>query len=309
MEHLKFFEKPKSYQYSNKPLNFKYLKTYEEFFWSEEEEETDIKIGDTSWLDDKSVSDQVRNQIKYLISFGPVKNFTVLDDINNILYAINKDFSLNFKCEAMTGKQKGDELKTITFQDWVKSKFGKFEIFKSSIRSFLKYGRVQTTDTDLAKGSETTDMDKLVFQYFEEIFKVKSTPSGVFKRAEKMTDWFNNLILTLTDKETYGRNYITWNTFWSEQKVVEKGKQIPIGFHGTEDAKRIETQIQIKIDGLKEKTQKFKTPLDFSFGCVNFKDQDLIRVNEFIDYGDLSFWLPDTNTNILKIDETSWKNS
>lgn len=299
----------KSYQYSNKPINFKYLKTYEEFLWSEEEEEVDIKIGDTSWLDDKLVSDQVRNQIKYLMAFGPVKNFTVLDDINNILYAINKDFSLNFKCEAMTGKEKGDELKTITFQDWVKSKFGKFEIFKSSIRSFFKYGRVQTTDTDLEKGSETTDMDKLVFQYFDEIFKVKSTPSGIFKRAEKMTDWFNNLILTLTDKETYGRNYITWNTYWSENKQITRGKQIPIGFHGTEDAKRIETQIQNKIDGLKEKNQKFKTPLDFSFGCVNFKDQDLIKVNKFIDYGNLSFWLPDTNTNILKIDETSWKNS
>jgi hypothetical protein len=299
----------KSHYYTNNRIDFKYLKTYEEFFWSEEEEETDIKIGDTSWLDDKSVSEQVRNQIKYLMKFGPVKKFTVLDDINNILYAINKDFSLNFKCEAMTGKEKGDEMKTITFQDWVKNKFGKFEIFKSSIISYFKYGRVQTSDTDLSKGAKLTDMDKLVSQYFEEIFKVKSTPSGVFKRAERLTDWFNNLLLTLTDKETYGRNYITWNTFWSDRKDVERGKQIPIGFHGTEDSKRIENSVQTKIDGLKEKTQKFKTQLDFSFGCVNFKDQDLIKVNEFIDYGDLSFWLPDANTNILEIDEASWKNS
>ena len=64
------------------------------------------------------------------MKFGPVKKFTVLDDINNILYAINKDFSLNFKCGAMTGKDKGDELKTITFQDWVKSKFAMKELSK-----------------------------------------------------------------------------------------------------------------------------------------------------------------------------------
>ena len=57
----------KSHYYTNNRIDFKYLKTYEEFFWSEEEEETDIKIGDTSWLDDKSVSEQVRNQIKYLM--------------------------------------------------------------------------------------------------------------------------------------------------------------------------------------------------------------------------------------------------
>lgn len=298
----------KTHYYTNNRIDFKYLKTYEEFFWSEEEEETDIKIGDTSWLDDKSVSEQVRNQIRYLMNFGPVKKFTVLDDSNNILYAINRDFSLNFKCEAMTGKDKGDELKTITFQDWVKSKFGKWEILKSSIKSFFKHGRIQTTDTDLEAGKSKTDMDKLVTQYFEEIFREKSTPSGIFKRAEKMTDWFNNLLLTITDKETYGSYYITWNTYWSENKQIPRGKQIPIGFHGTEDKKRIETTIQNKIDGL-NKIQKFKTDLNFSFGCVNFQDQDLIRVENFIDYGDLSFWLPDANTNILKIDEESWKNS
>ena len=72
--------------------------------------------------------------------------------------------------------------------------------------------------------------------------------------------------------------------------------------------KRIETTIQNKIDDL-NKIQKFKTDLNFSFGCVNFQDQDLIRVENFIDYGDLSFWLPDANTNILNIDEESWKNS
>lgn len=306
MKYLKsyrLFEEKKEIEFNG------YLKTYEEFYFSKEQEEDEIKIGDISWINDLSVSEQVRNQIKYLMNFGPVKKFTILDDTKNKVYAVNKDFSLEFVFKVGTGRQIGDELKTITFQDWVKGKFGTWEIFKSSVKSFFSHGRIQTSDSDLKRGYTKTQMDELVSQYFDEIFKVKSTPSGVFKRARKMTDWFNNLLLTLTDKETYGRYYITWDTYWSKDGMVERGKQIPIGFHGTEDAERIETTIQNKIDGL-GKNQKFKkSDLNFSFGCVNFQEQDLIKIEKFIDYGDLSFWLPDKNTDILTIDEESWKNS
>jgi hypothetical protein len=40
---------------------------------------------------------------------------------------------------------------------------------------------------------------------------------------------------------------------------------------------------------------------NISFGCINFKDEDIKTINNFINAGQLTIWLPDTSNDIVQI--------
>ena len=236
-----------------------------------------IKTGDTSWV--KSTSKQVKNQIWYLMNEGFDRPFTVLDDINSKVYAVNSDYSLYGVYNVITGKDRGDELKDVTFGDWY------MENPLDNTWQFLK--DAFTSEKEGIGNKIKAAVSHLDSQYFgSKMWVKKNTPSGIFRADKSPGNWLESKVMTSFAEKDYGKRFIGFNTL--------SGKPIAVGFHGTKNPARINI-------GKDDWTQAVKRRGgNFSFGCVNFKDADIQKITNFITDGQYSFWLPDTSSSTVK---------
>ena len=46
--------------------------------------------------------------------------------------------------------------------------------------------------------------------------------------------------------------------------------------------------------------------MKMSFGCVLFREKDILDINDFIDYGDMSFWLSSLSDRIFELEQEDW---
>jgi len=233
--------------------------------------ENKVKTGDTSWL--KSTSKQVKDQIWYLMKQGFSQPFTVLDDINSKVYAVNGDYSIYGVYSVITGKDRGDQVKDVTFGDWYK------ENPISNTWEFLK--------TLYKESSIQKAVEKLDSEYFNtKMWVTKNTPSGIFKADKSPGNWLESTVMTHFAEKDYGKRFIGFEDL--------DGQPIAVGFHGTKNPARIDITTDDWSQSVKNKGG------NFSFGCVNFKDADIQKITSFISNGQYSFWLPDTSTNYVQ---------
>ena len=239
--------------------------------------ENKVKAGDTSWL--KSASKQVKNQISYLMKQGFSKPFTVLDDINSKVYAVNGDYSIYGVYKVITGKDKGDEVKDVTFGDWYR---------ENPFDNTWQFLKDAFTSKKEGVGNKIQDaVTNLDNQYFgTKMWVKKNTPSGIFKADKSVGNWLESKVMTTFAEKDYGKRFIGFNTLL--------GKPIAVGFHGTKNPARINITKDDWSQAVKNKGG------NYSFGCVNFKDADIQSISNFITNGQYSFWLPDTSTNYVQ---------
>lgn len=230
---------------------------------------TDKSVG-MDWMN--KASQQVRNQVKYLQSKKFEKPFTILDDINSKVYAVNSDYSLYNVYNVITGKDRGDDVKDVTFTDW---------FFENPMDNL--WGTIKTWwKKDLQ--SAANELDKAYFN--TKMWVKKNTPSGIFNADLGVGNWLKDKILTSFAEKKYGRKFIGFRTLG--------GEELAVGFHGTKTPARININKDDWTQNVKSKKG------NVSFGCVNFKDADIQNLSKFISSGQYSFWLPDSTTNILK---------
>jgi len=249
------------------------------------------KKDDNLVIDNKSIEwltkvpSQVKKQVEYLQSVNYNKPFTILDDKNSTVYAVNQDYTLHNSYPVVTGRDRGDTQKTVSFNSWFKDNGS--EALKGGWETFIDslLGNKKFNDD---KNSFQRAADFVKHKYLDsEVFKVHNTPSGVYKRANGLGTWSSELLLPLMFSKTYGSRFITWETI--------SGVEIPIGFHGTQDTLRINPDQNEWSRNAKSQNRKM------SFGCVNFRDSDIKDINNFISSGQFSFWLSDTSNEIVKL--------
>jgi peptidoglycan hydrolase-like protein with peptidoglycan-binding domain len=230
---------------------------------------TDKSVG-MAWMN--KASQQVRNQVKYLQSKKFEKAFTIVDDINSKVYAVNPDYSLYNVYSVVTGKDRGDEVKNVTFTDWFFE--NPMDNLWGAIKTFWK--------KDLQ--SAANELDKAYFN--TKMWVKKNTPSGIFTADLGVGNWLKDKVMTAFAEKDYGRKFIGFRTLG--------GEELAVGFHGTKNPARI----NINKDDWNQNVKSKKG--NVSFGCVNFRDVDIQNLSKFISSGQYSFWLPDSNTSILK---------
>jgi len=244
----------------------------------------------TTDIKDLKVSNQVKSQLNYMKSNNLLngEKFTILDDKNSQVHAFSPGYKLVRTYYVITGKNKGDQLKTQTMTDWVMKNWTDVGAkFFSSI-----FNQTKNLATGNAKNPLQDVADYMKSTYFnQEEWYLKNTPSGVFKRAGNITNFMNDLLVTTFVEETYGARFITWETC--------NGDTIPFGFHGTKSGERLKN-----LPGDKNFSKEKSSTRKMSFGCVNFGDADVKEISSFITAGQLSIWLPDESNNIVEIPST-----
>lgn len=247
----------------------------------------------TKNLETQKLSSQVIAQLNYMKSKNLLSNqkFTILDDKNSQVHAFTPGYNLFRTYYVITGKNRGDELKTQTMKDWVMKNWTDVGAkFFSSIYNQTKnlvtkgYKSAQNPLQDVANY-----IDGCYFNQKE--WNIKNTPSGVFKRAGNVVNFMNDLLATTFIEKDYGARFVTWQTC--------DGTTIPFGFHGTKSSERIKN-----LPGGESFSKKQCTKRKMSFGCINFNDADVKEISSFITAGQLSIWLPDTSNNIVEIPPT-----
>jgi len=233
---------------------------------------TQQKTVTTNVFKDLKVSNQVKSQLNYMKSKGILSNekFTILDDKNSQVHSFLPGYKLFHTYYVITGKNKGDQLKTQTMGDWVKDNW------KNVFSKLYKTMSFQDA---------ATYVDNCYFG--QKDWEIKNTPSGVFKRAGVVENFLNDWVATTFMEKDYGKRFITWETC--------EGKIIPFGFHGTKNESRLPVLNSKNIE--KQSCSKRK----MSFGCINFNEKDVQDINSFIDAGQLTIWLPDASDNIVEI--------
>jgi hypothetical protein len=226
----------------------------------------------TNDFKDLKISNQVKSQLNYMKSKGYLSNdkFTILDDKNSQVHAFLPGYKLVHTYYVITGKNRGDKLKTQTMGDWVK------ENWKSVFSKVWKTMSFQDA---------ATYADNCYFG--QKDWEMKNTPSGVFKRAGVVENFLGDWLATTFMEKDYGKRFITWETC--------EGKTIPFGFHGTKNEARLPVLNDKNIEHQSCSKRKM------SFGCINFNEQDVQDINSFIDAGQLTIWLPDASDGIVEI--------
>lgn len=226
----------------------------------------------TTNFKDLKVSNQVKAQLNYMKSNNLLSGdkFTILDDKNSQVHAFEPGYKLYHTYYVITGKNRGDQLKTQTMGDWVK------EHWKDVFSKLWSTMSLQDA---------ATYADNCYFGQNE--WEMKNTPSGVFKRAGTVENFLGDFVATTFMEKDYGKRFITWETC--------DGKTIPFGFHGTKNPQRMPVLNDKNIE--KQSCKKRK----MSFGCINFNDKDVQEINSFISSGQLTIWLPDTTNDIVEI--------
>lgn len=216
-------------------------------------------------------SEQVRRQLQYMKNNNLLSNekFTIVDDKNNQVHAFENGYKLVKTFYVITGKDKGDELKTQSMIDFAINPTNWPKISKAF------------------KSNDKNDVATSIKKCYFNNWKTMNTPSGVFRRAGVLQNAINDLLLTGLLESVYGKQYVTWETC--------DGNTIPFGFHGTQSEDRVNA---LNADVSSKKSCKNR---DMSFGCINFKDQDVPVMNKFIEAGQLSIWLSDETNDIVKI--------
>jgi peptidoglycan hydrolase-like protein with peptidoglycan-binding domain len=231
---------------------------------------------------DLKVSNQVKSQLNYMKSNNLLngEKFTILDDKNSQVHAFLPGYKLVRTYYVITGKNKGDQLKTQTMTDWAMKNWT--DVGAKFFSSVFKADKNPLQDV-------ANYIDGCYFNQKE--WNLKNTPSGVFKRAGNVTNFMNDLLATTFVEEDYGARFVTWETC--------NGGTIPFGFHGTKSAERLKN-----LPGDKNFSKEKCTKRKMSFGCVNFGDADVKEISSFITDGQLSIWLPDASDNIVEIPST-----
>ena len=247
----------------------KYDNSYIKKAWSKYGEEytklkDDSSGPDLSWIN--SIPEQVQNQIKYLRNIKYNKEYTILDDFNGVVYAINSDSTLHNKYNVITGKMRGDVNKKLALLDWINTVWNKgpFDAYKEK-------------GYDLQAAN-----DYILNCYLEYLQDLKVTPAGIMKAIGGIWGKATNLVLTLTQDVVYGSRFKAFENL--------AGRKIPYGFHGTKAKDRL------AVLDAPSKCEKRK----MSYGCINFNDADVKDVYNFMSDGQLSFWLPERK-GILKL--------
>jgi hypothetical protein len=219
----------------------------------------------------KGVSDQVKRQLDYMLKNNLLSDekFTILDDNNNRVHAFEPGYSLFKTFYVITGEDRGEEFNPDSLVGWALSP--------------NNWGKISQAFRNTNKESAR---DQIKSCYLGS-WKMKSTPSGVFRRAGVTQSFFNDQFLTYYFEDTYGKKYITWETC--------DGSTIPLGFHGTKSTERL------KVLNAKDIAKQSCSKRNISFGCINFKDEDIKTINNFINAGQLTIWLPDTSNDIVQI--------
>lgn len=241
------------------------------------------------------LSSQVSRQIDYMKKSNILSKdkFTILDDKKNQVHAFNPGYQLYKTYYVITGKDKGDALKTKSMLDWVKENFSTVgKKFFSDFSKSLGQAWNQMLKGDFSFKGVTNPFDSIADYidscYFgQEEWLLKNTPSGVFKRAGTIENFMNDWLATTFIAEDYGDRFITWETC--------NGKTIPYGFHGTKSSARLKVLEDPNIQKQNCKRRQM------SFGCINFNDNDVQDINKFITSGQLSIWLPDATDDIVEI--------
>lgn len=226
----------------------------------------------------KDLSKQVQNQLKYLQENDLLKNekFSILDDKNSRVHLFNPNYQLFKTMYVITGKNRGDTLKTETMSDYIKKNWKTmFKLFKD------KFDITSPIDS---LGKIVQEIDSCYFG--QEEWENRNTPSGIFKRAGTVSNFMNDWLATTFMEKDYGSRFITWQTL--------DGKTIPFGFHGTKNQKRLSVLNSNHIEKQQCKQRKM------SFGCINFSDNDVKIVDDFIESGQITIWLPDTTNDIVQ---------
>jgi hypothetical protein len=238
----------------------------------------DTKTQDKKISTQKQLSPQVQKQLQYLKENNLLRNdkFTILDDKNSRVHLFNPEYTLFKTLFVITGKNRGDVLKTQTMSDYIKTNWRLLgDIFKKKFDI--------TKPIDSFK-SIVNEIDSCYFG--QEEWEIRNTPSGIFKRAGTFSNFMNDWLATTFMEKDYGSRFITWETL--------DGKTIPFGFHGTKNQDRLKVLNTYDIE--KQNCKKRK----MSFGCVNFNDNDVKIVNDFVNSGQISIWLPDETNNIVQ---------
>lgn len=218
------------------------------------------------------LSRQVRKQLNYMLKNNILlsQKFTILDDRNSQVYTFDPGFKFIKKYNVITGEKRGDDLVTQTALNYVKE--NPMVVIKS-----------------LGQGATMSDKAKWIKNEFLNKVLPKNTAAGIFKRGGIIQDFFNNAFLTWMFPAVYGKQYITWTTL--------DGKTIPYGFHGTGDSKRL------KVLG---DPNSLANTRKMSYGCINFLENDIKEINNFINYNQISIWLPE-NGDIQEFPENFGK--
>ena len=224
----------------------------------------DVDYVDLSWV--SNVSPQVRKQVMHLKENGFDKGkFTIVDDKNSKVYAINDDFSLYKSYNVVTGKNRGEAK----------------EVVKTNAVDTLKNKWSDAWDKMFDDGIQSA-FDYVKKCYIDTLENVKETPSGIFRRSGVIWNAIQDKLLTTFAENIYGKAYIGWKSL--------DGKTIPFGFHGTQNKARLDAMDPSNMKSCRRK---------MSYGCINFREQDILDINDFISSGDYSFWLSDDGKTIL----------
>lgn len=223
-------------------------------------------------------SSQVINQVNYLKQIKFNKPFTILDDKNSLVYAINSDYTIYKRYPVITGKEKGDDENNYTFMKWFKTNLWKN--LKFIFNKFIKEGY------DIKK-----IVNELEEKYFSvEIVNIKQTPSGIYKRDPSLfgiSGFLRNKIMLWFFEDSYGKQYISWKNL---NNIL-----IPFGFHGT--------KMKYRLNVLEKGELSSPKLRKLSYGCINFSNKDILDINNFIKIGQYSFWLPDKTNDIVKFNK------
>lgn len=269
---------------------------------SSNKKDSDNKIKDTKKnnltpKDNKlGVSSQVQKQIEYLSTEKKLNDekFTILDDKNNKVHCFEPGYQLVKTYDVISGRDVGDELKTETMGDWVLN--NKSFVLSTMKDTLLKtFGKLFSTDSgtdNIQDAGKAVDefaktLDNCYFS--SDTWRIRNTPSGVFERAGFVENFMNDWVATAFMEKDYGKRFITWETL--------DGDTIPFGFHGTKNNNRLKV-----LDESDFKKQSCKKR-NMSFGCINFKEQDIVEINNFIDSGQKTIWLPDASDDIVRWDD------
>ena len=242
------------------------------------------------------VSNQVQRQLDYLSTEKKIydEKFTILDDKNNKVHCFEPGYKLIKTYDVISGRDVGDDLKTETMGDWVLNNKGYVwnEMKDTLVKTFSSLFSTDDNTNNVQDAGKSIDdfaknLDNCYFN--QEAWKIRNTPSGVFERAGVVENFMNDWVATAFMEKDYGKRFITWETLG--------GDTIPFGFHGTKNDGRLKV---LNTNDLNKQSCKKR---NMSFGCINFKEQDIVEINNFIDSGQKTIWLPDASDDIVRWDD------
>jgi len=234
----------------------------------------------------RNLSKQVQKQLSYMKqnNFFSNERFTILDDTYSKIYLFEPNYQFYKSFDVITGKHKGDQLKTKSMGEWaLENWYDVLKYFgKAMWARVLKIGDILEWDGTLKDTAMGDVIDYVDRKYFDQAeWKIKNTPSGVFKRTGLVENFMGDLLATTFLDDQYGKRFISFETC--------AGKTIPFGFHGTKSSGRLEV-----LPGGDKYNPNNSKNRKMSFGCINFADSDVLEVSKFLTMGQKSIWLPGT---------------